>query len=237
VVAIVSVGLNLDDSLRNRELAEAYPQVYFSVGWHPHEKVPPDRAQLDELDTLLRHPKALAVGEIGLDTYWRPGYHEVPLDVQERSLRAMLDLAAAHRKPVLVHDRNAHLEVIAELQRVPSVRGVMHCYSGDVAHAQRCADIGFVISFAGIVTFPSAGDIQAAARAVADDGFVVETDSPFLAPAPHRGETNVPAHVAVTAAAVAGLRGVAVETVRTQTTNTARRLLGIAAGEPERVAG
>ena len=178
---------------------------------------------------LLRHPKAVAVGEIGLDLFFRPGYHEVPLEIQERSLRSMLELAHDAAKPVLVHDRDAHAEVLAAVQRIPGTHGLMHCFSGDAAHARRCADIGFVASFSGIVTFPRSEPIQDAARTVAPDGFVVETDSPFLSPAPERGKPNLPERVAITAAGVARLRGVTVEEVRAATTRTARRVLSLPA--------
>jgi TatD DNase family protein len=226
---IVSVGLNLEDSDRNRQIAEDHPNVYFSCGWHPHEQRPPDARELEALAALLAHPKAVAVGEVGLDLFFRPGYHEVPLDVQERSFRAMLELAQTAAKPVLIHDRDAHDEVLAAVAAVTGSRGIMHCFSGDAAHAQRCADHGFIASFSGIVTFPRAEGIQDAARTVASDGFVVETDSPFLSPAPERGRTNVPERVAITAAAVARLRGVPEEEVRTATTSTAQRVLGLPA--------
>ncbi|HEY6468489.1 MAG TPA: TatD family hydrolase [Candidatus Dormibacteraeota bacterium] len=224
---IISVGLNLDDSDRNRVIAESQPAVYFTVGWHPHEKAPPDARQLEALASLLRHPKAVAVGEVGLDLFFRPGYHEVPREVQEQSFRSMLELARDAAKPVLIHDRDAHDEVLAAVQRVTGSHGVMHCFSGDAAHAKRCAELGFIASFSGIVTFPRSDPIQDAARTVADDGFVVETDSPFLSPVPERGKPNLPERVAITAAAVARLRGVAVEEVRAATTRTARSVLGL----------
>jgi len=224
---IISVGLNLDDSDRNRQIAEEHPGVYFTCGWHPHEPVPPDPRQLGALAELLRHPKAVAVGEVGLDLFFRPGYHEVPLDVQQRSFRAMLELARDAGKPVLIHDRDAHDEVLSAVDAVPGSRGIMHCFSGDAAFARRCAVGGFIASFSGIVTFPRSEGIQDAARTVADDGFVVETDSPFLSPVPQRGRPNLPERVAITAAAVARLRGVSVPEVRAATTRTAHRVLGI----------
>jgi TatD DNase family protein len=235
VEEIISIGLNLDDSDHNRRIAEEHPGVYFTCGWHPHEPVPPDTRQLDSLAELLRHPKAVAVGEVGLDLFFRPGYHEVPLDVQQRSFRAMLELAADAGKPVLIHDRDAHDEVLAAVDEVPGSRGIMHCFSGDAAFARRCADRGFVASFSGIVTFPRSDPIQGAARMVADDGFVVETDSPFLSPVPQRGKPNLPERVAITAAAVARLREASLEEVRAATTRTAHRVLGITT--PRAVAG
>ena len=227
VEQIVTVGLNVEDSDRNRELAERHPGVFFTVGWHPQEKVAPDAAQLRSLEELLRHPRAVAVGEIGLDWYWRPGYHEVPPEVQRRSLRLMLELAAAHAKPIVVHDRDAHDAVLVELRAARgtvSPRGVMHCFSGDAALARDAAGLGMVCSFAGTVTYPRTDGIREAARTVADGGYVVETDAPFLAPVPYRGRTNQPAYVAATAAAVAGLRGEPAGEVAAASTATARRL-------------
>jgi TatD DNase family protein len=224
---IVTVGENLEDSERNRAIAEATPGVVFSVGWHPHERSSPTAAEVRELDRLLRHPLAVAVGEVGLDLFFRPGYHEVPAPVQEVSFRVMLELAAEHRKPVLVHDRDAHDEVLAAIARVPGTTGVMHCFSGDRAHAERCVAAGFVLSFSGIVTFPRSEAVQEAAASCPADAYVVETDAPFLAPVPHRGTVNVPARTADTAAALARLRGEPVERVREQTSRTARRLLSL----------
>ena len=227
VTQIVSVGLNVEDSDRNRLIAEAHDNVWFTVGWHPHETQPPDAAQLKALDELLAHPRAVAVGEVGLDLYFRPGYHETPLEVQLRSLHIMLDLAGAHAKPVVVHDRDAHAEVLGACAGHPRTRGLMHCFSGDAAFGAACVAAGFALSFAGVLTFPRSEPIQSAAAGVADDSYVVETDAPFLAPVPHRGRTNLPGYVAATAAAVARLRGVDEAVVRRQTTATARRVLSL----------
>ena len=229
VEQIVSIGLDVEDSDRNRLLAERHPGVFFTVGWHPHQKTAPDPAQMRDLDALLRHPRAVAVGEVGLDRYWRPGYHEVPLEVQRRSLAALLELAVSHGKPVVIHDREAHDEVLAEIDVRPGVRGVMHCFSGDAAHARASVARGFACSFAGTVTFPRSEGIQAAARAVPDDAWVVETDAPFLAPVPHRGRPNQPAYVAATAAAVARLRRIAVAAAARQSSANARRWFALPA--------
>ncbi|MGP8161682.1 MAG: TatD family hydrolase [Candidatus Dormibacteria bacterium] len=229
VEQIVCPGLNLEDSHRCREIAEAHPGVFFTVGWHPHERAAPDRAQLDALDQLLGHPRAVGVGEVGLDQYWRPGYHETPLEVQQAALHQMLELARAHALPVVIHDRDSHAEVLAAVDAIPAVRGVMHSFTGDAAHARRCRQRGFLVSFSGIVTFPRSEGIQDAARTVDGEGYLVETDTPFLAPVPHRGRANTPAYVAATAAALARLRGVDAESVAAQTTANARRLFGLAA--------
>jgi TatD DNase family protein len=169
----------------------------------------------------------VAVGEVGLDRYWRPGYHEVPMEVQRRSLRAMLELALEHDKPVVVHDRDAHDDVLAALDEVPGVRGVMHCFSGDAAFAAECTARGFMCSFAGTVTFPRSEGIQAAAASVGDQWLLVETDAPFLAPVPYRGRANQPGYVAATCAAVARLRTAGSAAIAALTTANARRLFGL----------
>jgi TatD DNase family protein len=229
VEQVVCPGLNLEDSERCRVIAEAHAGVFFTVGWHPHEPHGPDASQLRALGELLGHPRAVGVGEVGLDQYWRPGYHETPLDVQRDALLHLLELARAHGLPAVIHDRESHAEVLEAVDRVPGLRGVMHCFSGDAAHARLCRERGFLISFAGNVTFPRNLDIQEAARAVDGAGYLVETDSPFLAPVPHRGSGNRPAYVAVTAAAVARLRGVSVAVVAAATTASARRLFALPA--------
>lgn len=225
IETIVTVGVDLEDSTRNCEIAEAHPNVWFTVGWDPQQSQPPDAAQRRDLAALLQHPRAVAVGEVGLDLFFRPGYHETPLEVQQRSFLTMLELAAEFDKPVVIHDRDAHDAIIAALADVPDVHGLMHCFTADAAHMRRCVDRGFAVSFAGIVTFPRADDIEQAAIEVPADAYVVETDAPFLTPVPHRGTVNLPERVADTAARIAALRDEPVDDVRRQTTATARRVL------------
>ena len=227
VTDIVTVGVNLEDSERNRVIAEAHDAVWFTVGWDPQQPRPPDASETAQLDALLRHPKAVAVGEVGLDLYFRPGYHETPLHVQQRSLRMMLELAVAHGMHAVIHDRDAHDQVLDAVNALPDARGVMHCFTGDAAHMRRCVERGFLVSFAGIVTFARTEPLQQAAREAPPGAYVVETDSPFLTPAPHRGAVNLPERVADTAARVAELRGEPLDAVRRQTTATARRLFGL----------
>lgn len=225
VETIVTVGVDLEDSDRNRRIAETHPNVWFTVGWDPQQSQPPDAAQRRALADLVQHPRAVAVGEVGFDLFFRPGYHETPLEVQQRSFLTMLELAAEFDKPVVIHDRDAHVEIIGALAGVPGVHGLMHCFTGDAAHMRRCVDRGFAVSFAGIVTFKRADDIQEAAVEVPADAYVVETDAPYLTPVPHRGTVNLPERVADTAARIAELRGETADDVRRQTTATARRVL------------
>ena len=225
---IISVGLNLEDSDRNRRIAERHPGVYFTCGWHPHEKAAPDARQLEALAELLRHPKAVAVGEVGLDLFFRPGYHEVPLDIQQRSFRAMLELASDAGKPVLIHDRDAHDEVLAAVSASPAA-GASCTASAATPRSPDAAPTEVSSPRSPASSRFRAPRASRTRRARSrDDGFVVETDSPFLSPVPERGKPNLPERVAITAAAVARLRGETVEEVRAATTRTAHRVLGIA---------
>ena len=231
VTQVVCPGLDLEDSDRCREIAESHPGVFFTVGWHPHQRAAPDPAQLAALGELLAHPRAVGVGEVGLDQHWRPGYHETSLEVQRRALHQLLELARERSLPVVMHDRDSHAEVLAAVDAVPGVHGVMHSFSGDPAHAARCRERGFLVSFSGMITFPRSDAICEAAREVDGLGYLVETDTPFLAPVPHRGRGNTPAYVAATAAALARLRGVATEIVAAETTANARRLFALGADD------
>ena len=234
VEQVVTIGLDLEDSDRNRRLADDHPGVFFTVGWHPHTPRAPDGAELRALGELLAHPRAVAVGEVGLDFFWRPGYHETPEDVQRAGLRAMLDLAAAAGKPVVVHDRDAHEATLSALAEAAAHRpdadapwAVLHCFSGDVAVMRRAVSLGAACSFAGTITFPRSDEVREAAAAVPGDRHLVETDAPFLAPVPHRGRPNLPGYVAATAAALAGLRGEPEDTVRRRCADNARRVFGL----------
>jgi TatD DNase family protein len=233
---IVSIGLDLEDSDRTRALAEEHGEVVFTVGWHPHCRRPPDAAELAAMRSLLDHPRAVALGEIGLDLYFRPGYHETPLEVQLRSLRAMLDLAEDADKPVVVHDREAHREIVEVLGAFARRRGaslerpvgVLHCFSGDEWLAEWAVEHGFLCSFAGPVTFPGSHGLRRVAARLDDRALVVETDAPFLAPVPHRGEPNLPGYVVHTARALATARGQSLETIAATTSANARRLFRLA---------
>jgi TatD DNase family protein len=227
VTQVIAIGLNVEDSDRNREIAEAHPGVFFTVGWHPQEKTSPDAKQLAALDELLRHPRAVGVGEIGLDYFFRPGYHETTVETQQRSLEMMMELARTHNKPAVIHSRDAHDATVDALKRHPDVGGVMHCFSGDRAFGEACIDAGYVLSFSGIVSFSTAKDIQSAAAAVPATKYLVETDAPFLAPVPMRGKRNLPGYVAHTARAVAKLRDEDFETVALASTTNARRVFSL----------
>jgi TatD DNase family protein len=224
---VVTSGDGLGDSREACALAEALSEVFFTVGWHPVNPTPPTDRELDELRQLLAHPKALAVGEVGLDYFFRPGYLETPAELQRQVFAAMLELAAELSKPVVIHQRQAQADLLELLDGGPSVTGILHCFSGDEHFATAAAARGLFCSFAGNVTFKSAHDLRAAARAVPSDLLLIETDAPFLAPEPHRGQTCEPAMVRATAQWLAVLRGDCLESLSEATTANTRSALGV----------
>ncbi len=211
---MLTIGTDVPTSQAAIDIAARETDVWASVGIHPHDAGAADEAVLAEIERLAQQPRVVAVGEIGLDFFRNLS----PRDAQERVLRRMLDLARRTGKPVVVHCRDAHAETLAILaaERVQEVRGIMHCFSGDVDIARRCLDLGLLISLAGPVTYPNARALPDVARFVPADRLVLETDCPYLPPQGHRGRRNEPAFVAITAARVAELRG-------EETVDTARR--------------
>ncbi len=209
----------------NREavaLAARYASVYATVGIHPHEAaiVTPD--VLDQIRALARSPRVVALGETGLDYY----YDHSPRAAQQEAFRQFVALARTLGLSVVVHLRDAADDAVRLLreERAGEIGGVIHCFSGDRALARACLDLGFDLSFSGILTFKNADELRAVARMVPADRFMVETDAPFLAPVPHRGKRNEPAYVAYTAAVLAEVRGEPLATVAAQAcANTERR--------------
>ena len=238
VETVVAIGsgtgpgsLDCAIQLANRERA-GEPRIYATVGIHPHEAKLATDADFDELSTLARNPKVIAWGEIGLDYF----YNHSPRQVQRAVFLKQLDLARAVRLPVVIHCRpsadsqNAWDECLAILaeQWAPSgLGGVLHCFTGLMEHARRALDLGFMISFAGNVTFPKAQNIRDAARELPLDRIFIETDSPFLAPIPHRGKRNEPAFVIEVAHQIAELRGLAAEEVAFQTAQNVYRFFNL----------
>jgi TatD DNase family protein len=224
---MVTSGDDLAETRAACALAEEFPEVYFTVGWHPVNPAPPTSAELGEMRQLLSHPKALAVGEVGLDYFFRPGYLETSPDLQREVFGRMLELAAEVDKPVVIHQREAQSDLLRALDDGPSVTGILHCFSGDRTFAGEAAARGLYCSFAGNVTFKSASQLQDAASAVPAELLLVETDAPFLAPEPHRGQASQPAMVRATAQWLAVLRGDCLDSLSASTSENARRALGI----------
>jgi TatD DNase family protein len=188
---------------------QIWPDVRFAVGVHPHQAHAfagePQRAADVVRAQLAATPGARAIGEIGLDYH----YDYSPADVQQQVFRAQVRLAREVGRPVIIHTREADDDTIAILREEGGgeVRGVLHCFTGTPALARAGLDLGLFVSLAGIITFPKAAELRETVRAVPVDRLLVETDSPFLAPVPHRGTRNEPAHVVLVAAALAALHG------------------------------
>jgi TatD DNase family protein len=223
VTRMLTIGTEVPTSRAAIALAESEPDVWATVGVHPHDAAEADAAVLAEIERLAEAARVVAVGEIGLDFFRNLS----PRDVQERVFRHLVGVARRVRKPVVVHCRDAHAEVLTVLaeERVAEVGGIMHCFSGDVAIARRCLDLGLLVSLAGPVTYPNARALPEVARFVPADRLVVETDCPFLPPQGYRGKRNEPAYLALTAARVAELRGEPLEEFARRGSENARRLL------------
>jgi TatD DNase family protein len=194
------------------KLADEHEGVYATVGIHPHEAALAKQPDFDELVTLAKHPKIVAWGEIGLDYY----YDHSPRDVQQQVFLQQLELAKAAKLPIIIHCRPSDnsgnawedlLRLLRQNWQASGLGGVMHCFTGTVEQARASLDLGFVVSFAGNVTYPRAQNIRDAASIVPLDRIFIETDSPYLAPVPHRGKRNEPAYVVEVARQIGELRG------------------------------
>lgn len=206
-------------------LADKWPSVYATVGVHPNDSPKIGRDTFSHLSRLITHPKAKAIGEIGLDYHWG-----VPKDAQMPVFIEQLSIASAARMPIVIHTRDAWrdtLEVLGQHWAPSGLPCVMHCFTGDVEQARECLDLGFHLAFGGVTTFPKSAAIREAARITPLDRLLLETDAPYLAPVPCRGKRNEPAFVAHTAKAIAELRGISVEELGEATTRNFERLFAI----------
>ncbi len=215
VAGMVTVGCDRATSLAAITVATEHDDVWATVGLHPHEAV----QGVDTIVDLLDRPNVVAVGEAGLDYY----YDHSPRDIQRTAFAAQIQLAGTHDLPLVIHSRDAWDDTfdILAAEGVPE-HTIFHCFTGGPAEARRCLDVGAVVSFAGIVTFRSATEVQAAARFVPIDRMLIETDAPYLSPVPHRGRANQPSYVSFTAQFIADLRDVPIDTVAAATTGNAR---------------
>ncbi len=226
VERIVCVGYDLPSSRMAVALASQYPSLYATVGVHPNYVGAAPSDWLAHVRALATAPRVVGIGETGLD-YYRAF---TPPSAQRDAFAAHLRLAADLRLPVVVHCREAEADVLDELARRPNPgtpRGVWHCFSGSLGSMRAAVAAGYYISFAGTVTFKNAASLREVARHVPAERLLVETDAPYLTPAPHRGQRNEPARVPVTAACVAEARGAALDEVARQTTANACRLFGL----------
>jgi TatD DNase family protein len=222
VLVAIGTGDGPPDLEAGIRMAESYPQMYATVGVHPHEAAKASDATWTEMAALSRHGKCVAVGEIGLDYH----YDFSPRDVQQAVFARQMELARECGLPIIIHTREAWEDTVELIRRHwdNSLGGIFHCFSGGPREAEQALEMGFHVSFSGIVTFPKAADIHEAARLVPADRLLIETDAPYLAPIPYRGKRNEPAYVVHTAARLAELRGVSLDEIAVQTTDNWRLL-------------
>lgn len=225
VERMINIGFNRETIPTTMELAETYDFIYAAVGWHPVDSIHMKPEDLDWIASLCSHEKVVAIGEIGLDYHWDTS----PRDVQQRVLREQLRLAREVRKPVVIHNRDAHEDIVRILrdEHAKDVGGVMHCFSGSWETARQCLDMGFYISLGGPVTFKNARVPKEVLKEVPLDRLLIETDCPYLAPDPYRGKRNEPAYVRLVAEAAAVMKGKSLEEIARITTENAQRCFGI----------
>jgi TatD DNase family protein len=231
LVIAVGAGYGLERNAAAVALADEHRDVLATAGLHPHDASAWDELAERAIDGWLRHPRVVAVGECGLD-YW---YERAPREQQAAALRAQIRLAHAHALPLVIHvrasrgarDAYADLLEIFDAEGAERAGGVIHCFTGDLPFANECLARGFALSFSGIVTFPSARELRDVARALPREQLLIETDSPLLAPPPHRGRRNEPAFVSRVAECLAELHGVSLESMARSSAERARAALRV----------
>lgn len=207
VDTFITIGCDLATSKAAVELADRYPFVYASIGVHPHEVRHIDDGWYDEFRCLAKHPKVVAYGEIGLDYH----YNHSPPTLQRERFREQIQLARELTLPVVIHTREAQEDTIAILkeEQAADVGGVFHCFTGDAWLAKDGLDLGFHLSFSGVVTFQNATMLREIVATVPMDRILIETDCPYLTPVPHRGKRNEPAYVRLVAETIASVKSTA----------------------------
>jgi TatD DNase family protein len=225
IVCVGATGPMITNEATLTLVRDASPQIVAVVGIHPHDTAKATESDYAELRTLCASHHVVAVGETGLDYH----YDHSPRDVQRAHFRRAIGLAREVRRPLVVHSREAFSDTATILreERAGELGGMIHCFTDGPDEARAYLDLGFLVSVSGIVTFKNADDVRAATRIVPEDRLLIETDGPYLAPVPYRGQRNEPAHVRHVAETVAEVRGVTLETVARTTTANASRLFGL----------
>lgn len=219
---IVNVGFDLEGCRKAIDIAERHEGIYVTVGIHPHNSSSFTEDVLGDLVKFCENPKVLAIGEIGLDFYRNLS----PRETQIKAFKAQLLLAERLELPVVIHNRNAHSDIITILSEFKGrTRGIMHCFSGNRKIGEQFLELGFYLSFTGTVTFPNSFGLHEVARAVPLDRILLETDSPWLAPQNVRGKRNEPSFLPFTAEKIAELRGISLDALSETTTQNAREIL------------
>ena len=225
VTRIVTIGIDPDSSANAVEIANRHRGIYAAVGLHPHDAATASDERLSRLEALSRRDKVVAIGETGLDFY----RDRSPRDAQRAAFREQIRLARKRNLPIIVHDRDAHDEILAILseENAAEVGGIIHCFSGNFEMARKAVSMNFLISIPGAITYPKSDAQVEAVRKLPIERLLIETDCPFLAPLPHRGKDNEPAYLPLVAAKIAQIKELSVEDVARITTLNAMRLLRI----------
>ena len=221
---IVDPGCDVESSRAALALAEAYPHVYAAVGYHPENCAPYKAEDIAVLREMAKHPKAVAIGEIGLDYHWA---ENPPKEWQQEVFRRQLALAEELDLPAIVHDRDAHADSLAIVREFPNVRGVFHCFSGSLEMARELWKLGWYVGFDGPLTYKNARKAAEVAAEAPDERILIETDAPYLAPEPLRGTRNDSRSLRYVAEKLAEIRGTAPERIIELTMENGKRLFGI----------
>ena len=224
VELILDPGSDLATSRTAVELAERFDFVYAAAGVHPHEAEEASDSYIADIEALCRHPKVKAIGEIGLDYH----YDFSPRETQREVFAAQMALARDLDMPVIIHDREAHEDFLNIMKQFPTVRGVVHCYSGSLEMTRDILKAGYNISFTGSVTFKNNKKAPAILAAMPADRYMIETDSPYMTPVPHRGKRNDSSYLKYIADFIAQVRGETAEEVAAQTLKNGKHFFGIA---------
>jgi len=222
---LVAISSSLSSSVDTVGIARTNENIYAAVGIHPHNANTTNKKVIEEIESLIEEPEVVAVGETGLDYF----YMNSDKEVQIKSLIEHIQLGKKHELPIVIHVRDAGQDLGAILREedVSSKTGVIHCFTGDYAQAREYLDLGFYISFSGIVTFKKSEEIRDAAKNIPGDRILIETDSPYLAPVPYRGKRNEPSYVRYVADTIARVRGVALEEIAEITRANTERLFNL----------
>jgi TatD DNase family protein len=219
IALCVGAGDSIRTSKEEIRLAERYGFLYAAAGIHPHEAAGADERSFRELEELLRHEKTVAVGEIGLDYH----YGFSPREKQQEVFRRQMEIARKAGLPVIVHDRDAHADCLEIVREFPDVTGVFHCYSGSWEHAKLILELGWYISFTGLITFRNVRRVLETVAKMPADRIMIETDAPYMTPEPFRGRRNDSSYVSLVCQKVADLRGIAPEEAAELTLENGKR--------------
>lgn len=222
IVGVLNCGASLEGARASVRLADTYDFFYAAVGIHPEEANSFDASVLRELREMAKNEKVRAIGEIGLDYYYK---ENPPREVQKSVFRAQMQLASELKLPVVIHDRDAHEDTLNILKEYPEVKGVLHCFGGSAPFARECLKLGYYIGFTGVVTFKNAKKIVEVAKEIPLERILVETDCPYMTPVPYRGERNRSDFIKYIIEKLSELKGISEEEIAAATINNVKKML------------